>query len=226
MPEIFEISSNSLGSSTANFVCPNCNVHSLHQLQMPASPIYGKKRPTNQTDPIFDLSTQHCIYRCVNCAQDTYFFLLIFDGGKRLVQHQWPVVSPSMDPSVSSDIRNPALEASKCLSVRAYNACGVMTRRAIHAICKDKKAKGSDLFSQLKFLRDQHMITPDLWEWAEELRIVGRSGAHPEWEEVTVDDAEYAVKFLGEIVRYLYINPAERATKRLKETKIKRKTKK
>ncbi len=70
-------------------------------------------------------------------------------------------------------------------------------------------------------MKDTHALTPDLWAWAEELRVVGRSGAHPEWEDVTAEDAEYAVRFLREIVRYVYINPAERSLHRLKETKKK-----
>jgi nicotinic acid phosphoribosyltransferase len=116
------------------------------------------------------------------------------------------------------------VEAEKSLSVGAYNACGVMARRAMHCLCSDKGAKGKDLYDQLLYLKDNNLITPDLWEWAEELRIVGRSGAHPEWEEVTPEDADYAVRFLREIIRYVYINPAERAEKRLKESKKKKNT--
>ena len=89
----------------------------------------------------------------------------------------------------------------------AHNACGVMTRRAMHSLCEDKGATGNDLFKQLKDLKDKNAITPDLWEWSEELRILGRNGAHPEWPEVTPEDAEYGIKFLREIVRYVYINP-------------------
>jgi nicotinic acid phosphoribosyltransferase len=97
-----------------------------------------------------------------------------------------------------------------------------MARRAIHSLCADRKAKGKDLYEQLKYLKDNNLITPDLWEWAEELRIVGRSGAHPEWGEVSPEDAEYALRFLREIIRYIYINPAERAARRLKEAKKKK----
>ena len=123
---------------------------------------------------------------------------------------------------VPGDVMNAAIEAEKCLAIGAYNACGVMARRAIDALCQNKSAAGDDLYRRLQHLRDTHAITPDLFEWAEELRIVGRSGAHPEWEEVSPEEADYAVRFLREIVRYVYINPAERDARRLKETKKKR----
>jgi hypothetical protein len=54
----------------------------------------------------------------------------------------------------------PPVEAEKCLAVGAYNACGTMTRRAMHSLCSDKNAGGSDLYAQLKFLKDNHLITP------------------------------------------------------------------
>lgn len=46
-------------------------------------------------------------------------------------------------------------------------------------------------------------------------------GAHPEWEELSQEETEYAVRFLREILRFVYINPAELAARRLKETKKK-----
>jgi hypothetical protein len=91
-----------------------------------------------------------------------------------------------------------------------------MTRRAIHSLCEDKGATGRDLYAQLKDLKEKHLITPDLHEWSDSLRVLGRDGAHPEFPEVTEEDAEDGVKLLREIVRYVYILPHERAEKRKK----------
>jgi hypothetical protein len=125
-------------------------------------------------------------------------------------------------PLLPSDIAPAVLEAEKSLAVGAPNGCGVMCRRAMHVLCQDKGATGKDLHDQLKDLKDRNVITPDLWEWAEELRVVGKHGAHPEWEDVTIEDADYAVRFLREILRYVYINPAERTARKLKETSAKK----
>jgi hypothetical protein len=116
-----------------------------------------------------------------------------------------------------------ASETERCLAVEAYNACGVMGRRAIHSICQNKKAVGKDLYAQLEWLKDSRVITPDLWEWTEELRILGRNGAHPEWQDVSPKDAEYAVRFLREIIKYIYILPSERTSRKIKATAKKRK---
>jgi len=101
-----------------------------------------------------------------------------------------------------------------CLAVGAPNACGVMTRRAVQSLCENKGAEGRDLFAQLKDLKNKQLITPDLHEWADSLRVSGRDGAHPEFPEVTADDAEDGVKLLREIVKCVYILPHDRAEKR------------
>jgi len=226
---------------SSTFLCPHCNVMSLHQL-VGLAPEYeqtiilkGKDNKNYRSQ----VAMQHKIYRCVNCHKDTYFLIreaaqewaasvtglpskLLAESPSETI-HQYPISTPTLHPSVNKNVKDAAIEAEKCLSVKAFNACGVMTRRAIHSLCTDKGAKGKDLSEQLKYLKDNNLITPDLWEWAEELRIVGRSGAHPEWEEVSPEDGEYALRFLREIIRYVYINPAERAARKLKETKKKKK---
>lgn len=230
--------------STENktFLCPHCNVLSLHN-HVGGAPDYtkniilkGKDGKNHKTD----VGMYQKIYKCVNCQKDTYFLTrgeavvfrnisfsglvtpdIIAESPSETI-HQYPISIPASHPSVNQDVMHATIEAEKCFLVGAYNACGVMTRRAIHSLCTDKKAKGKDLFEQLKYLKEKNLITPDLWEWCEELRIIGRSGAHPEWEEVSKEDADYALKFLREIIRYVYINPAERASRRLKETKKKK----
>ena len=232
-----------IGRNEATFQCPHCGILSLCLLQEPARQLQGyyetimlkDKGGQNHQTSVY---LQYFIYRCVNCGKDTYFLFqneakiwssgigegipgIIAEEAAKVI-HQFPVTNPTSHPSVPEDVRKATLEAEKCLSVGAYNACGVMARRAIQALCRDKGSKGEDLYNQLLFLRDKSLITPDLWDWAEELRIVGRSGAHPEWEEVSADDADYAVRFLWEIIRYVYINPSERAERKLKETKKKK----
>lgn len=222
----------------ATFLCPHCEIQSLHLLvettkELPGYTysIWGKDKDRRLYEA--QAIRNHLIYRCVNCEKDTYILFQgvaqarIVDKGLVTIEppkiiHKFPVASLSIHISVPENVKRATFEAELCLSVGAYNACGVMARRAINSLCQDKGAKGKDLYEQLQFLRNNHMITPDLWEWAEELRVVGRSGAHPEWEKVSADEADYAIRFLREIIRYVYINPYERAQRRLRETKKKK----
>ena len=216
------------GNGTENFLCPGCNVLSLHRRIDPEKPIEydAPSLPVKGSGIPAFVKRRHLLYQCIGCPTQTYFLLeyihLPQTPWMSHVIHQFPIADLSIHASVPIEVQKAMREAELSLAVGAANASGTMSRRAMHALCQNKGAKGKDLHAQLLNLRDTHAITPDLWEWAEELRIVGRSGAHPEWEEVSLGDAEYAVKFLREIVRYVYINPAERAEKKLKETKKKK----
>ena len=194
-----------------------------HGLMDPFSP---RRRISHNGGKIFYHShLRHYILRCLNCGNDTYLLHRpvythgesVFPGFESEILHAYPTATPLIHEAVPEAIQKAATEAERCFGVGTYNACGVMTRRAMHSLCKDKKAQGKDLFDQLNFLKDNHAITPDLWEWSEELRVLGKHGAHPEWEEFGDEDAEYGVRFLREIVRYVYILPFERSQKRLKE---------
>jgi hypothetical protein len=167
----------------------------------------------------------HYLYRCVKCQKDTYFHFRpeFLNCGKsrpeyprQEIVHQFPVLTPLSHAAIPTAIAAAAIEAEKCLGVGAYNACGVMTRRAMHSLCENMEAKGKDLFGQLKDLKERQLITPSLHEWADGLRVLGRDGAHPEFPEVTAEDAEDGVNALREVIRYVYILPDELMQKRKK----------
>lgn len=224
------------------FTCPHCGVRCL------LGPILGTSAGgqspsyreaitlTDDEEDTYETTVQmtHQIFHCPGCRKHTY--ILYREAVKVAgslgvgvtaelpgeVVHQWPVLTPTRHEAVPAEVAAATDEAARCLSVGAHNACAVMARRAMDAICLDREAKGSTLYERLKFLKEEHEITDDLWEWAEEMRIGGRSGAHPEWEEVTAEDADHAVRFIHEIIRYLYINPAELKARRLKGSKKKK----
>ncbi len=228
---------------TARFLCPHCSTLSLHSA-LSATEGKVEQRTRRGESPLVSETfiTVHVVFRCVGCNGDTYCLVRYNkeDGryplkellqaewsealgdGRGSVLYQYPVVSPKTHRAVNKGVAKAAIEAEKCLSVGAFNACAVMTRRAMHSLCEDKKAKGKDLFAQLRDLKDKQSLTCDLWEWAEELRILGRSGAHPDWEEVSKADATYGVNFLREILKYVYILPFERSQRRMKETSKKK----
>jgi hypothetical protein len=209
------------------YECPHCGVLSQHDKSVISS--FQHHKSVGRDDigiTVYYAQEKHVILVCLNCKETSYLLFnppfqrggSIFPGSKPEISHVYPVATSVLHQSIPRGIQDAAIEAEKCFGVGAHNACGVMTRRAMHSLCVDKGATGKDLFAQLKDLKDRHIITPDLWEWSEELRVLGRNGAHPEWPEVTSEDAQYGINFLREIIRYVYINPSERNARRLKET--------
>jgi hypothetical protein len=206
-----------------NFTCPHCRAFTQHVRQDAQQISFELKSFVAPSGVRVSETAHHRIMRCVGCSKDTYFLVRVDPANSSFeTLHQYPLPMMAIDDRLPENIRGAVLEAEKCLAIGAPNACGVMCRRAIHVLCADKNAVGKDLHEQLRDLKDRHEITPDLWVWSEELRVVGKHGAHPEWEDVTIEDADYAMRFLGEILRYVYVNPAERNARKMKETSTKK----
>jgi hypothetical protein len=154
---------------TSTFLCPHCNVVSFHLPKGVSTSYEQTVELKGQGDKNYFTTAQmnHIIVTCVNCSKDTYRLVM---GGTKVygkmgvtleefpakVIYQYPISTPSVHPSVNRDVRNALVEAEKCFSVEAFNACGVMTRRAIHSLCADKKASGKNLYEQLEYLKDNH----------------------------------------------------------------------
>ena len=126
------------------FSCPHCGVVSTHQ-KIVAQDGYcegAKVTGTLGGDMVLYAAFQHFLVSCSNCKKDTYFLYRSdfthgdFRGDRfglpmgDLV-HQFPVSTPASHPSVPNGVKSASIEVEKCLSVGAFNACGVMTRRAI-----------------------------------------------------------------------------------------------
>jgi Domain of unknown function (DUF4145) len=229
--------SNSIpGVREATYDCPHCSTHGHHRLVMKCESVSLQRdvtlvSTTSGNPPIRSLAefiNVHYVFRCSKCRLDTYFLryedagisptgLKTYEDSFREVHqskvvHQHPLFIGVVHESVPESVAGAANESEKCLAVGAYNACAVMYRRAIQSLCKERGAKGRTLNDQLLYLRDNHLITPSIYEWADDLRDIGNQGAHPDdpdpvIADVSEYDAEYGVKFLREIIEYVYIHP-------------------
>ena len=229
-----------VGQSQPSFECPQCGVHSLHVALVPKLSHMGpmetlpppSDNPKGVVFPVpgvsFISTFHHLLFQCVACHKITYFVVeqesksVSLDNELQLkfpfprIVHQYPVAKTKPHQAVPLAISQAINEAELSNGIGAFNACAVMLRRAVHNLCEDKGANGKDLFAQLADLKSKQIITPDLWTWAEELRVLGRNGAHPEWPDVSRGDAEYGLKFIGEIVRFVYVNPHEVSQRNVK----------
>lgn len=91
---------------------------------------------------------------------------------------------------------------------RAPSAFVAQIRRLLEFICKDQKAKGATLFTQLKDLISKGIFPGYFSDMTELLRTVGNLGAHAADEELSIWDAELIDEFFRSTVDYVYIAPA------------------
>ena len=110
--------------------------------------------------------------------------------------------------SVPEKIRKVYDEASR-IKWKAPNAFAVQIRRALEALCDERKAKGNNLNAQLQDLAKKNEIPIVLSELADTLRLLGNKGAHSGTEEVHQFQVNELDEFFRVIIEYVYVAPGK-----------------
>jgi hypothetical protein len=122
-----------------------------------------------------------------------------------------PVLFPKsglLDLSVPEEIRE-IYEKAIQIKNKLPDAFAGQIRRAIESLCIDKKAKGTNLASQLKSLAETGILPDALNEMTTIIRDLGNRGVHAKKEEVTSRDAQALDDFFRFIIEYVYVAPAK-----------------
>jgi len=124
--------------------------------------------------------------------------------------HWWPLPQSKLSEDVPSDIADIFAEAVTTYYAKAPRATAVMLRRTIESIAVHFGEDHGPLAQRLQKLADRNILQPSLSEWAKEIRLVGNQGAHFDPAEmVSMDDATQLMSFVQELMKYLFILPAE-----------------
>jgi len=79
-----------------------------------------------------------------------------------------------------------------------------MCRKSIEAICADKGETKGNLAEKLRKLKEKKVLENTLYNWANELRLIGNDGAHSHDQIVTHQDSKDSLDFLDALITYLY----------------------
>lgn len=79
-----------------------------------------------------------------------------------------------------------------------------MCRKTLEGVCEEYKVPGRTLQQRIEALKDAGVIEGRLYQWADELRLVGNEAAHDVSIEVTAQDASDAVDFTRAVLEYVY----------------------
>jgi hypothetical protein len=161
------------------------------------------------------------IAECNSCDQR----FLVQRDGSGVIHKMYPdQLARPVNQEIPAAIRKDIEEALTCLASGAYRAAAAMARRAMQSVCLDKDAPRKkkittkdgkqktvkvDLIEQIDWLEDQRIITPDLRDWAHEVRSVGNKGVHPadaeDTESVSKDDADEVIQLVEAFCSSIYV---------------------
>ncbi len=84
-----------------------------------------------------------------------------------------------------------------------------------------KGIKADSLFKQIKAAADQHIIIPEMVDWAHEIRLAANDERHPDEDDASAEDAAACVDFALALGEALFVLPARvtRGRKRARHDK-------
>lgn len=199
--------------------CPSCN--SIVETAV----VFTYTLNVNYTNELQNQGQEVILSKCLNCERP----ILIEEEFVNIEEHSWVSSSTQLYPNADNvALKNapemvikPYAEAYKCYRVQAYEACVIMCRKGIEAICKDKGQSKGNLASKLLGLRSTQILDDTLYNWANELRLIGNDGAHSHDLVVTQQDAKDSIEFFDALITYLYhlVNQYNQLTSRRQANK-------
>lgn len=222
---------NGLPDSTMPYgLCPRCNKQSSFEIlgSLPATYDSGilLSPDGKKSKPFFDRVTS---LECRNCNQPIIVIEEEFIGSIPATEKHsggsitwkglfwWPFSNMNISPEIPTHISKILQETKITYSAQCYRASAVMSRRTLEAITVEKGEDQDVLAKRISNLKAKGILDKNLADWSTEIRLIGNTGAHFDpINDVTKEDANQIIMFIEELIKYLYIMPAEIAKRRQK----------
>jgi hypothetical protein len=210
-------------STEPHGLCPRCGRISNFSL-IANTPVSYTNTVTEHG--VADWDQQVSTLQCQGCHQNTVVVEDEYVGGVRRRDggnsgtgqwrgiHWWPM--PGMQPGhrdVPDAVGDAVAEGTRCLAAQSPRAAVVMFRAALQHIVTDlgsaEAQKKPNLAKQLQQMATDGVLHPALAQWADEIRLLGNAGAHPDpLAPVTTSAAQDLAELLAELLNFLYVTPA------------------
>jgi Domain of unknown function (DUF4145) len=123
------------------------------------------------------------------------------------ITKMWPEGGVFSD-SIPERARSFLKQATECL--HAPSGAQVLAASAVDAMLKAKGYKDGSLYSRIKEAEAAHLITPEMAEWAHEVRLDANDQRHADEDAPlpTKDEAEKTIEFAKALAEFLFVLPA------------------
>jgi Domain of unknown function (DUF4145) len=116
----------------------------------------------------------------------------------------YPQSDLRVNPKAPPEIRAAAGEGINCYRARAYTAAAIMCRKTLEGVSEAHGVKERTLAASLKKMLDTDLIDKRLYEWSEQLILVGNEAAHGVGVVSSAQDARDGLDFTIGIIDYLF----------------------
>lgn len=187
-----------------NSAPPSLPIHCPHCDKAGIATVHGS---VEDRDPEHGPPSMLSLTRCHACGQGILFSQEDYGEGWDDLYRLWPSQQRPLSRHVPEPLRNEHAEARKCFDVKAYTASAVMVRRILEGVCQEwgVTERGMTLINSLQKLGESGAIDGRLFEWAQELRILGNQGARYTGIPISREDSEDGLALAEALLDYLYV---------------------
>jgi len=123
--------------------------------------------------------------------------------------------SRSVPECLPAELDQEFREAVSNLNRGACKSALAMARATLQLAVRERQAEGDSLADEIADLANKHVITPDMADWAKEVRLGGNLALHPKpGQSVSEEEATEIIDFADALLTYLYTIPAQVAARR------------
>ncbi len=116
----------------------------------------------------------------------------------------YPQSDLRVNPKAPPVIRAAAEEDINCYRARAYTAAAIMCRKTLEGVCEAHGVKERTLAASLQTMLDMDLIDKRLYEWSDQLTLIGNEAAHGVGVVSSAQNARDGLDFTIGIIDYLF----------------------
>ncbi|MGZ4054015.1 MAG: DUF4145 domain-containing protein [Bacteroidia bacterium] len=109
-----------------------------------------------------------------------------------------------INSAIPEQLKKALIECIQCFKANSYTATAIMCRRTIEGFVTIKGIKERDLAQSIKKMKEDGIINEQLFEWANQLRLVGNKAAHDIDSEFSSVDAKDILDFTIAILDFTF----------------------
>ena len=146
--------------------------------------------------------------------RDIHFERQRFNVDDCEILHTFPkTVEPKAPDFTPPAVERIYLQGLDNLRRRNHDACVIMMRKAVEMAAASKDAAEAGLARKIRWLAENHKITADMADWADEIRLAGNEAAHGD-EPIDEGEASSVAAFAELFLMYLFQLPGMLAERR------------
>jgi hypothetical protein len=198
--------------NSIDILCPTCNAIVETKIVSNYSIERGFNPPIDVMDAA-DLAYTQFVYHlsyCPRCespflTESEYYVIPAEVNAFQRTKLLYPADNKFLLDKLPSTVQKAYQNAKQSYQVGLYEPAAIMCRKCLEAICVEKGIIKGNLKSRIQKLSDDSIIDEKLFEWADNLRIIGNDAAHDVKIDITKQDAADSIEFIEALLSYVFV---------------------